>query len=608
MNCSRDFKSKLKGFTLIELLATMVILSIILGLAIPAYGAYVRSARNKAYKTAEESFQAAASNALTHCMTAPSDEMINFCNIHQAPKNQYEYNVVTGSELIKYNYIDPIVDPEDTDRTCDMNQSYVYISNKANSEEENNNEFVYKICLICGDRRSSDCRDDILSEIASEWKSSCVVSYDEAGMMSYDGKWTDEDLFLSLSSTGNYKYGINQYRYQIGEEAWNAIRAREDVAKVTLNRTIGDKQIHVESYDGVNQIRKTICTSSGGSLIKLDKTVIGGVGIDGKQTDGTHVSSNEWAGTDVILTAVVNPNKSVSGYQYIWYKDGEVISDATEVTYTAKTNGTYTVEVTNGVGKQHVTSHPFVVKIDFKAPTCELSASGEMSGEWYVGDVHIAFKNISDLEEDGTLGSGVKSQQLSHTVVDKDSALLKVTGTVIDQVGKKGTCSIVIKRDTATPSAKPKKDPLAIGKKNYNFTDNLQIQWGPSKGTVVCDPKTSIDAERYTVNCTLTSTANHKQSTVSFSVGRTYPATHVEKICTREVNCREESYCVSHEACSPWECTCGSWPDGCCTQYPNTVCCVGDEIKKTVCDIESYNCSYYSCPDGGTLNGKTCEF
>ena len=88
-------------------------------------------------------------------------------------------------------------------------------------------------------------------------------------------------------------------------------------------------------------------------------------------------------------------------------------------------------------------------------------------------------------------------------------------------------------------------------------------------------------------------------------------ATYHPQTCTGQTNCREERYCPGEqEPCDPWECTCGSWPDGCCTQHFGSTCCSVPEQTHEVCDQYQYDCSYttYSCPYGGTLSGTTCVF
>lgn len=153
---------KQKGFTLMELLAVMVILGITLAIAIPAYGAYMKSAKNQAFKEAEETMRVAASDALTQCMASPPSNLISFCEKHEIPSNQQEHDIITGVDLIKYEYMDAIANPENTDIDCDMENSYVYISNRVNSENVNNSDLIYKVCLICGNKKSKDCEDGIL--------------------------------------------------------------------------------------------------------------------------------------------------------------------------------------------------------------------------------------------------------------------------------------------------------------------------------------------------------------------------------------------------------------------------------------------------------------
>ena len=93
-----------------------------------------------------------------------------------------------------------------------------------------------------------------------------------------------------------------------------------------------------------------------------------------------------------------------------------------------------------------------------------------------------------------------------------------------------------------------------------------------------------------------------------------YPATYNHRTCTSRTNCRTERYCTGTEPCDPW--TCDNWAACCngantcgCNCYQNFgyTCCTG-EAEHTVCDESSYDCSYYSCPNGGSLSGSTCYY
>ncbi len=602
-------KKKEQGFTLIELLAVFVILAVILGIAVGSYNYYIRSSRNKAYKLAEDAMQVAASNTLTDCMTSAKEDMGSFCNAHQAPATQYEYDVMTGADLVKYNYLDPIVDPDNADGYCDMETSYVYISNKANSEEENNNDFVYKVCLRCGDRKSEECRDDILSGETTNWSTTCQITYDEEGAKAYDGKWTDEDLYLQFAASGDYKYGINQYRYQIGSGKWVGIRAKEDVATAQLKETVDDAIIKSEAYDGLNQVVSAVCTSAGGAggaggtKVKIDKTIIKGVTVTGALTDGTKVENNTWAKADdgkVVLTANPDPGETPSGYYYKWFKDGVEIEGATEKTYTANLRGTYKVEITNGVVRQKETSPDFIVKIDKNKPQCTLVASGERStllSEWYIGDVTIRFNTTSDLEDDKIEGSGVKKEEIDKPLVTEDGAAIVVTGTVTDGVGRTNTCTITVKKDNKTPTPSPKANPKTLGDEDYNFSDNVDPGWGPGEGTVTCEPAQSQKTGNYPVTCTVTSATTGESTTTTFDVKHSYKATWQSNMVT---------------SCSCHECTdsCKEWP--CWVEYPrgdppywggcsshvggNNACCSTHDYGK------------YVCPNGGTPSGDTCYY
>lgn len=611
-----------KGFTLIELLAVMVILGIIIAIAVPTYRSYMLKSKDRAFKNAENAMKTTASDALAHCITNPTGEAKEYCKSHRPPDNQYEYDVATGDELVKFNYIDPIADPYHSGKYCDMSKSYVYVSNKSDINDEDNFDLVYKVCLVCGNRKSEDCRDDILNKEETTYDTFCKVTYDEAGLTIYDNKWTDQDLYLNFSSEGNYKYGINQYKYKVGSKSWKKIRAKDNIASAHLTETIGDVEIKSEAYDGFNQKAEGICRGSDGSRIKIDKTKINSVTLTAKQTDGVALTSGSWSLTDVVLTATMDPRTIPSGYHYTWYRNGSIVNKTTEGTYKVTERGTYKVEVTNGVGKQVVRSEEFVVKIDKNKPTCTLVSSGAKNGEWYIGNVTTVFSSTGDLENDGIVGSGIVSQTIDKPTTSEDGTSVTITGTVIDGVGRKGTCTSVVKHDTKKPVVNPKSNPISLGNGDYNFTSNLNTTFGPSGGTTVCDPATSRKTGTYTVTCTSTSNTNGQSTSVTFNVRHSYQATpysytyncnYVSAICQIPTNCRQEFVCnCGYAHCGDLGPNC----DGAGHCWPNTTCCRCEQHYATVCSYENFDCGYwntcvgtsYSCPNGGSLIGTTCYY
>lgn len=78
--------------------------------------------------------------------------------------------------------------------------------------------------------------------------------------------------------------------------------------------------------------------------------------VEGSTKSGEQTTSN------VLLTAVVNPDTTPSGYKYQWYKGTNKIKNATEITYNATSSGSYKVEVTTGSNIK-TTSEVYEVKI-----------------------------------------------------------------------------------------------------------------------------------------------------------------------------------------------------------------------------------------------------
>ena len=627
-----------KGFTLIELLAVMVILGIIIAIAVPTYRSYMSKSKDKAFKNAENAMKTTASDALAHCITNPTGEAKEYCKSHRPPDNQYEYDVAIGDELVKFNYIDPIADPYHSGKYCDMSKSYVYVSNKTNIDDEDNFDLVYKVCLVCGNRKSEDCRDDILNKEETTYDTFCKVTYDEAGLTIYDNKWTDQDLYLNFSSEGNYKYGINQYKYKVGSKSWKKIRAKDNIASAHLTETIGDVEIKSEAYDGFNQKAEGICRGSDGSRIKIDKTKINSVTLTAKQTDGVALTSGSWSLTDVVLTATMDPRTIPSGYHYTWYRNGSIVNKTTEGTYKVTERGTYKVEVTNGVGKQVVRSEEFVVKIDKNKPTCTLVSSGARNGEWYIGNVTTIFSSTGDLENDGIVGSGIVSQTIDKPTTSEDGASVTITGTVIDGVGRKGTCKSIVKHDAKRPVVTPKSNPVYINiGAGKNITDYFTITTGVSGGTTICKvgatTVTNINQLPRGVNnvtCTTTSgsgisgsgtmTFRHQYTaTASCTNGGTLVSgnqcryTNNASVCGTTCHYGCDSCYNSCKTGSPNECV-GGYERGSCKRYATSYSCgnpcgggtMSGSCNKPGQSVVCYeNCTSLGC-QGASVKACSC--
>ena len=229
----------------------------------------------------------------------------------------------------------------------------------------------------------------------SSFETTCKAYYDVAGSEIYDGKWTDRTVVLEFGASGNFRYGINNYVYTVGGAGRTSIDASNNMASVNINYDVASKEYNVQAYDGMN--KKGTNVSCG--TVKIDKGTINSVSLSGVTASGNKVVSNTWVNEQVTLIASVNPDKSVSGYVYQWYLNGEKYGSATSSNKLVVTkSGTYKVEVTNQVGKIRKESNNFIVKLDnVVAPTIQGG-----SGSWLTQAPTISIKT------NGTAASGVK--------------------------------------------------------------------------------------------------------------------------------------------------------------------------------------------------------
>ena len=137
------FKQK-KAFTLVELLAVIVILGLLFALTVPAVSRYINETREKNYSLHEADMKTAASNLMSECVQK---------NDPMCVPEEGESKVVYLDELVAKKYSEEIKDPDDPDKFCDMENSYVVVTNSSSNVVE----LDYQVCLVCSNYKSDVC-------------------------------------------------------------------------------------------------------------------------------------------------------------------------------------------------------------------------------------------------------------------------------------------------------------------------------------------------------------------------------------------------------------------------------------------------------------------
>jgi len=140
------------------------------------------------------------------------------------------------------------------------------------------------------------------------------------------GNWHNKDFVLTFSGSTS----ISNITYYYGTTS-NDISTKGSSYEV--NNNTKETTYYVKACN-----EASICSDIAFYVAKLDKN----------QPNITIVknvvnNSNE-------LRATVEPNTSISDYNYQWYKDDKIIEGATNLTYTTSEAGTYKIKVTTGAG------------------------------------------------------------------------------------------------------------------------------------------------------------------------------------------------------------------------------------------------------------------
>ena len=129
-----------KGFTLVELLATIVLITIISGMAVVAYTSILNGSRDRVF----EAYQKTMKSEVMHYL------QLNIDNLPPigVPTNYY-ISEVGGTPNFP---IDPINNPVNTSDLC--LGSYVKVTRTLVNGVDS---FIYESCLICSDSNYNHC-------------------------------------------------------------------------------------------------------------------------------------------------------------------------------------------------------------------------------------------------------------------------------------------------------------------------------------------------------------------------------------------------------------------------------------------------------------------
>ncbi|MDD6224621.1 MAG: type II secretion system protein [bacterium] len=328
-------------------------------------------------------------------------------------------------------------------------------------------------------------------------------------------------------------------------------------------------------------------------------------------------TSNQWTTKDVTVKYTATDGKNESGVSHfeVSYNGSEQVGNGiaatngkASVTYRNTMNQTIYVRAVDKAGNkgQWTEKSTYVIKIDKVLPQCSLAIVNQASSisyqnaTWYTSDVQVGIQNASD-NDSGVHTVYIKNGSNPFHINTTTKGTI-VTGEVWDKAGNRNTCKLTIKADLTKPTITVKEAKIQ-GNTSYmsNFTNNINYSFGPTGGSLSCNPATPNTASVGTYNVTCTAIGNNsKKAATSFTVTHSYYAS----CTTTSVQVEETLTYTNPRECSfPTE---ESWRDGevCIYDISSNIRGNLDPAK----NVKSYQCNDgdTNCPNGRTGCGDTC--
>ena len=320
---------KKRGFTLIELLATILVLSLIIGIVVYVSLNVINNAKEKTYKVTIKNIEQNADSYL----------MENSNRLFFLTNNQldYEYQCVTVENLVDYGYLNNDIAESNVSKDDKVNiTDYIYIERDIKTKAVTKSEYVNK-------------NNEVLYELCG----GAVIALGDISFISYPGinEWsTYKDITITYKLKNlNDQRTLNDYQFN--------------------HNYSGTSEYNLDNDTLANNTKtKVVKVTTNGKLeanIKLDSEVLAlaNININKIDTTGPVIAKGSYAGSNTVRHSVTIPLKVTdigSGVDYTTFTKDDIevyvgSNKITNITLSQVSDENYNLVINNDLYNDKIT-------------------------------------------------------------------------------------------------------------------------------------------------------------------------------------------------------------------------------------------------------------